>query len=278
MGAIHIATISDGEIIMMKRASGHWLVMSALIAGLVFLSYAAADAGGGSPPAQTVSAAKAPVHAVPVKRLLIRNAMIIYGNAEPPFGPASVCVEDGLIMRVGSPPRGWTPDAEIDATGKYVMPGIINGHMHLQDERGGIPQPIQYEMNLYLAAGATTIRDVGASWEKAKQWREQSNAHKMVAPRILLYERIWSSKGSHTPELVREGIRFAKAEGVDGLKASGMDRDLLEAFLDESHKQGLRTATHIAVDETTAKDWAELGVTSIEHFYGIADAALDGIQ
>ncbi len=40
----------------------------------------------------------------------------------------------------------------------------------------------------------------------------------------------------------------------------------------------MRTATHIAVEETTAKDFAELGVTSIEHFYGIADAALDGIQ
>jgi len=262
----------------MKRTAGHWFLSSVLIAGLGFLSYAAADVDQGAQPEQARAVAKAPEHAVPVKRLLIRNAMVIYGNAEPPFGPTSICLEDGLIARVGSPPRDWSPDAEIDATGKYEMPGIINGHMHLQDERGGIPQPIQYEMNLYLAAGATTIRDVGADWNKAKQWREQSNAHKMVAPRILLYERIWSAKGSHTQQLVREGVRFAKAEGVDGLKASGMDRDLLEAFLDEAHKQGLRSAVHIAVDETTAKDWAELGVTSLEHFYGIADAALDGIQ
>ena len=40
----------------------------------------------------------------------------------------------------------------------------------------------------------------------------------------------------------------------------------------------MRTATHIAVEETTAKDYAELGVNSIEHFYGVADAALNGIQ
>ena len=100
----------------------------------------------------------------------------------------------------------------------------------------------------------------------------------MIAPRILLYERIWASKGTHKPELIREGVRYAKEQGVDGLKASGMDRDLVEAFLDEAHKQKLRTAVHIAVDESTAKDWAELGVTSIEHFYGVADAALDGIQ
>jgi hypothetical protein len=133
-------------------------------------------------------------------------------------------------------------------------------------------------MNLYLAAGATTVRDVGADWKKAHEWRAQSAAHTLVAPRILLYERTWASKGSHTAELVREGVRFAKAQGVDGLKLSGMDRDLAEALMDEAKKQGLRTAVHNAVDETTAKDWAELGVTSIEHFYGIADAALDGIQ
>ena len=57
-----------------------------------------------------------------------------------------------------------------------------------------------------------------------------------------------------------------------------MDRDQLEAIMDEAHKLGMRTATHIGVEETTAKDYVELGVNSIEHFYGVADAALDGIQ
>src|SRR4030065_156228 len=81
------------------------------------------------------------------------------------------------IVRVGGLPREWQADAEIDATGKYVMPGIINGHIHLQDERGGVPQPFQYEMNLYLAAGATTLRDVGAHWAKAKDLRAKSAGH-----------------------------------------------------------------------------------------------------
>jgi imidazolonepropionase-like amidohydrolase len=228
-----------------------------------------------SPPPKT---APAPEHAKAVKRLLIRNAMIIYGNAEPPFGPADISIEDGRIVRVGGVPSDWRADAEIDATGKYVMPGIINGHIHLQDERGGVAQPFQYEMNLYLAAGATTLRDVGSDWKKAKEWRAQSAAHTLVAPRILLYEWNWAEKGMHTAELIREGVRLAKAQGVDGLKLFGMDRDLAEALMDEAHKQGLRTAVHIAVDETTARDWAELGITSIEHFYGVADAALDGIQ
>ena len=73
-------------------------------------------------------------------------------------------------------------------------------------------------------------------------------------------------------------MREAKARGADGLKIFGMDRDQLEAMMDEAKTLNLRTTTHIAVEETTAKDYIELGVNSIEHFYGVADAALDGVQ
>ena len=56
-------------------------------------------------------------------------------------------------------------------------PGLINAHMHLQDERGGVAQPFQYEANLLLACGVTTVRDVGSDIDKAKQWRADSAAH-----------------------------------------------------------------------------------------------------
>ena len=58
--------------------------------------------------------------------------------------------------------------------------------MHWHEERVG-PIPIQYERNLYLAAGVTTAREVGGNFEKTKQWRAESAAHTIVAPRILLY-------------------------------------------------------------------------------------------
>ena len=74
----------------------------------------------------------------------------------------------------------------IDGTGKYVMPGIVNTHMHWHEERVG-PIPIQYERNLYLASGVTTAREVGGDFEKTKQWRAESAAHTIVAPRIVLY-------------------------------------------------------------------------------------------
>jgi imidazolonepropionase-like amidohydrolase len=239
--------------------------------------------GAAQQPTQPPTAATPSIHAKATRRLAIRNAMIIYGNAKPPYGPMDILVEDGRIAAItpsaGVRPSGQASDSVIDATGKYVMPGIVNAHMHWHEERQpGIPQPIQYERNLYLAAGITTAREVGGDFEKSKRWQAESDAHTIVAPRILVYPFV--SKGrTGAPGEIRQWIRDIKQRGADGLKIiGGVDRDQLEAIMDEAHTLGLRVATHIAVDETNAKDYVELGVTSIEHFYGVADAALNGIQ
>src|SRR5919108_2451274 len=236
------------------------------------------------PSASSLSTMVSQIHAKPAKRLVVHNAMVIYGNATPPFGPADIVADDGVISYIGpgsdrtSARARSTSEVVIDATGKYVMPGIVNAHMHWHEERQpGMPQPIQYERNLYLAAGVTTAREVGGDFDKSKRWQAESNAHTIIAPRILVYPFV--SKGrTGSPAEIRAWIREIKQKGADGLKIIGMDRDQLEAIMDEARKLGLRTATHIAVEETTAKDYIELGVNSIEHFYGVADAALDGIQ
>jgi imidazolonepropionase-like amidohydrolase len=145
------------------------------------------------------------IHAKAGRRLVIRNAMVIYGNAKPPYGPVDIVVQDGLISSInGSSEVAWTAaDTLIDATGKYVMPGIVNAHMHWHEERQtGMPQPIQYERNLYLAAGVTTVREVGGDFDKSKRWQAESNAHTIVAPRILVYPFV--SKGrSGSPAEIR---------------------------------------------------------------------------
>ncbi len=124
------------------------------------------------------------IHAKAARRLVIRNAMVIYGNAKPPYGPVDIVVQDGLISYIGassdlsSAGLSSSSDTVIDATGKYVMPGIVNTHMHWHEERQpGVPQPIQYERNLYLAAGVTTAREVGGDFDKSKRWQAESNAH-----------------------------------------------------------------------------------------------------
>ena len=239
-----------------------------------------------APSAQTPAAGpRAPVHARQVRRLLIKDAMVIPGTATPAYGPVDILAEDGLIARIGNAASEHWPDADmvIDAAGKYVMPGIVNTHMHWHEERVG-PLPIQYERNLYLASGVTTAREVGGTFEKTNQWRADSAAHRIVAPRIVNYPMVANLLAkdeafSRTPAEYRTLVRRAKERGADGVKLIGpMDRDQAAAALDEARRQGLPTTVHIAVGEATARDFVDLGINCIEHFYGIADASLDGIQ
>src|SRR2546430_1078457 len=197
-------------------------LVTSVIAIAVLLTFGLAAAP--QPPAPLVAAAA--LHARQPHRLVIKNAMVIYGNAKPPYGPIDIVVQDGLISYIGTTTdvpstAARSGDAVIDATGKYVMPGIVNAHMHWHEERQpGIPQPIQYERNLYLAAGVTTAREVGGDFEKSKKWQAESNAHTIVAPRIIVYPFV--SKGpprSSAP--IRAGVRDIKQESADGRTTIG---------------------------------------------------------
>jgi imidazolonepropionase-like amidohydrolase len=216
-------------------------------------------------------------------RFAIRNATVVDGNGTPARGPADIVVEgntiaqvvflDPVALREGRSRRP-PADIEIDASGKFVLPGLINAHGHVQEERGGTPQPLDYELKLWLASGITAVRDVGADTRKVLELRERSNRGEVAGPRIFVYARYSTNPVPRTPEQARERIRELKRMGVDGIKLGGIDRDLMEAVLDEARKQGLRVAHHVGVEETTAWDDIRLGTTSIEHWYGIPDAAI----
>ncbi len=225
----------------------------------------------------------------PAGRLAIRNATIVDGNGTPASGPYDIVIEGNTIVEVvpldpvalkAGQARHPAADREIDATGKYVLPGLINLHGHVQDERGGIPQPLDYELKLWLASGITTVRDVGSETRKTLDLRARSAAGTVAAPRIFVYGLFSgggdavSTRGIRTPEDARARVRELKQLGVDGIKILGIDRDLMEAMLDEAHKVGLRVAHHVGVEETNAWDDITFGTTSIEHWYGIPDAAI----
>ena len=230
----------------------------------------------------------------PTGRLAIRNAIIVDGNATPAAGPFDIVIEgttiaevvalDPVALKAGRARRP-AADREIDATGKYVLPGLINLHGHVQDERGGIPQPLDYELKLWLASGITTVRDVGSETRKTLDLRARSAAGTVAAPRLFVYASFAgggdgvSTRGIRTPEDARARVRAIKQLGADGIKSVGIDRDLMEAMLDEAHKVGLPVAHHVGVEETTAWDDIRFGTRSIEHWYGVPDAAiLDRVQ
>ena len=210
-------------------------------------------------------------------RLVIRNVIMIDGNGTPPSGPMDVVIEKNKITAIRS-----TRDENfyvqenhiIDGAGMYLLPGLINIHAHIHEGRAGQPIPFEYIYQLWLGCGITSVRDVGSNYKKTLAERAKSQTGEIVAPRIFLY----MTASGNTPDEARKRIQEIKTIGGDGVKIFGMDRDIMQAILDEARKLGLRVAHHVGVEETDAWDDAQFGTTTIEHWYGIPDAALNGSQ
>lgn len=254
-----------------------------LSAAALIVSSVAASAASAPALAQTTA-----VSGQRPARLIVRNATVVDGNGTPAKGPYDIVVENGMITQMiardpvamgrGNSRRAQSAagTAEIDATGKYVLPGLINAHAHLQDERAGVAQPIEYELKIWLASGITAIRDVGSDTRKALAWRDASAKGTLAAPRMFIYPQFGRPTNADS---ARARVRSLKAMGADGIKLLGIDRDIMQVMEEEAHKEGLRIAHHVGVEETNAWDDIHFGTTSIEHWYGIPDAAiLNGVQ
>ena len=232
----------------------------------------------------------------PHERLIIRGATLIDGTGAPPAGPVDIVIENNRIVEVsnvGLPhlpinearrPQGAT--REIDASGMYVMPGFLDNHVHT----GGAPKAPQaeYVYKLWLAHGITTTRGVPhGDFEWSLEQKALSARNEIVAPRLFLYQRPGSGEGwtggpINAAETAREWVRWAAAqefEGqkIDGLKLGSYDPDIMAALIDEAIKHDLGTTAHLGqmgVVRMTADNAAELGLTSMTHYYGLMESML----
>jgi imidazolonepropionase-like amidohydrolase len=227
----------------------------------------------------------------PFPRLIIRGATVIDGTGAPAQGPMDIVIEGNRIVElrnVGSPGAPLPPDRrpqtagkEIDATGMYVLPGFVDLHGH----EGGSPQgtPAEYVYKLWMAHGVTTVRDPGS--DNGVDWtllaRERSAKNQIAAPRIFVYARPgrgWDGGPINTPEAARDWVRWAARKGVDGLKLTSFDPDVMAALIDEAKKHGMGSQAHLAqtgVARMNALDAARLGLGSLEHWYGLPEALFD---
>ena len=106
----------------------------------------------------------------------------------------------------------------IDGSGKYLLPGLVDMHMHTrQDWDEGELWPVS-PLILYLANGVTTIRDLGPMGSEITyplQWRDEIDAGTRIGPRIFASGKIFFSSPHKDPAgLVQENIN----QGFDFLK------------------------------------------------------------
>jgi hypothetical protein len=266
-----------------------------VLAGLLAIVCAAADAGPlpGIKAKGTVPVAPARAEGEgPYAQLILRGVTVIDGTGAPAFGPADIVIEGNRIVRVeavgnpGAPiraegrPKLAANGRELDLSGHYVMPGIIDMHGHI----GGVDQgvPAEYVYKLWMANGITSIREPGClngvDWCLGEYRRCLANA--ITAPRIFPYAVFGAGREAPMtkPEEGRQWVRDMKAKGILGMKCFGYRPDVLEAAFDELKKQGMRSACHHSqtdVARVNVLTTARWGLTSMEHWYGLPEALFD---
>jgi imidazolonepropionase-like amidohydrolase len=237
-------------------------------------------------------AAQAPTPSIgqKVARLLITNAFVIDGMGNPLRGPLDLTVENGKIVAmqpsvpmkelsgaaIASPAGGRNAEKVIDARGMYVMPGIIDAHGHVQFSRASKPMPKDYVYKLWLAHGITTVREPGSTEgiDTIVAHARLSDENRINAPTLVPY----AVAGAASPAEARTLVRTLKAKGAAGLKVFINPPDVWNALAEEARAQGLPIATDMKIQFYNASDATRLGVRSIEHWYGIPDAAIGGRQ
>jgi cytosine/adenosine deaminase-related metal-dependent hydrolase len=220
--------------------------------------------------------------------------MVINGRGTPAYGPVDILIEKDIItdmLAVDSislnryKPERPDGDLVLDAENMYVIPGIVNMHTHISFDNKCGPKGPEYAYKLSLAHGITTIRSCGfGTDEKLVKHREESNENKIIAPRIVVLGS-WPSTVS-TKNEAREAIQRLNDIGVDGIKMIPRPQitpEIFEVAVNEIKKLEFKAGLAIHIPQSSELDALIVSdiaqdIVSIEHTYGIPQAAIPGSQ
>jgi len=260
------------------------LLICTLLSCSLFSSAILADAGEKAPDRDSGKG--------PYKRLILRGGIVINGEGAPARGPMDIVIENDRIVKmvsVGNPgvpiksknrPVAEQGDIELDVEGQYILPGFIDMHGHIGGSADNIPA--EYVFKLWLAHGITTVREPGSfngiDWVMDHVNRSEENT--IVAPRIVPYVGfgMGQKKPITTPKQAQQWVQNIAKQGAKGIKFFGAPPEIMEAALTEAKKQKLGSMMHHAQLEVTNMnviDSARLGLTTMEHWYGLPEALFE---
>lgn len=161
-----------------------------------------------------------------MKKYAIINANIISGELDDEVRQGqSIIVEDGKIVDITSDKTKLAGLKTIDLKGKYILPGLINLHVHLPGSgmpndtkkqnketvhllmRFALTKYIVYRLcakyaKVDLMSGVTTIRTVGGLDDIDSRIRDKGAAGKLLAPRVVASNMAVSVKDGHMAGLL----------------------------------------------------------------------------
>jgi imidazolonepropionase-like amidohydrolase len=211
--------------------------------------------------------------------IAIVHARLVDGRGSPVTEDATLLIRDRLIEAVGGRGQVLIPkNAQlIDASGKTVMPGLADMHVHLQGGWDGISMDLlghRRYLNAMLYAGVTTVLDTGNYQPWILQLRQEVANGRLPGPHIYCVGAMIDGVDWAWPDFSYPVVTTAqlpglvhrkKQAGVDLIKGyANLSDTLLERLAAEAAKQGLR----VVVDEGDRDGSPELvayGVSGFAH-------------
>ncbi|MCY3801439.1 MAG: alpha/beta fold hydrolase [Chloroflexi bacterium] len=230
---------------------------------------------------------------------LIRGGSVWNGSDADQFVRGDILIENGVITKVGPAGSVDAPSGarELDADGKFLIPGLVDMHVHLVPGNS---------TELCVAAGVTSVRDVGNYSEWVFGLREKIRRGELPGPRIyavgeIIEGRIPCRRGFlrvETPEDARVAVRMLLDRGADGIKLyQSTPPDVVSAAVDEAHRLGVWIAGHLCcmnfinawyASESVRNEYrghrdchgaleagVAAGIDTLEHAFATADSVLD---
>ena len=214
----------------------------------------------------------------PPPSLAITHVTLIDATGAAPKQDMTVFIDDEKIATIG-PSRSLSIPREtrtIDAHGKFLIPGLVDMHVHLT----GAGEPTgsrEFILPLLLANGITTVRDMGGNLESLIALRNEIGRGQLTAPRIFFAgPYLDGSPPFFEPSLVVTNAAEATADvhslisrGADFIKVqSNLSRDAYFAIAEVCRREHITFVGHVP-DRVTAAEASDAGQKSIEHLTGV---------
>ena len=184
------------------------------------------------------------------------NARIIDGTGRPALERATLVIGGGRVIAVGPSASTQVPAGaqRIDASGKTIIPGLINAHAHLNVERGAtlpVRDDLVRRLKTYAMYGVTSTVSLGSTQaDELEGFTLMQEQDHVGLDRARLYTAGLNAIGK-TPEEARKSVdRLADLHAqvikfhING-NPNDMNRETWSAIIDESHKKGLKVGVHI---------------------------------
>lgn len=211
--------------------------------------------------------------------MAITNAQVIHletGAVET----QDIFISDGEIQAIlGSGTKNtFEPDTLIDATGKFVLPGFWDNHIHLRGGDSLVANNKNF-LKLFIANGITTVRDAGGDLTPSViQWKNLIASEDLVGPTIYTSgpkidgpNATWAgSLEVETEEDVMSALDSLQELQVDFVKLydSRISGENYLNAIKETQTRGMTVSGHMPFT-VTLKETVEAGMDAVEHLYYI---------